>query len=266
MSDQLKALRSRYEQLQSDNKDLENRIRTNEKKAKEEQGKLQAERNELIQQMTKVQNKETQYRHDLRNRDMQIAKLQEAVKQRVHAQNATAKIGEQHGSFYVSTVPNPDIKFSKISGDQDFHLMISKDQEQNYNRVCEENNSLRDCLRLLQREMLEVVCLKNDVFTQRFKAEHGRDIDNTDKMTAKIESIREELFNMSFEETGKDLIQKFRQNFQRLRDFMGSVDKEIAQMAVFNQRDEPADGEDKNSSSVQQLRLILKNYEALTES
>ena len=137
---------------------------------------------------------------------MQITKLQEIVRQRVHGQAQSAKIGEQHGTFYVSTLPNPDIKFSKISGDQDFHLMVSKDQEQNYGRVCEENNSLRDCLRQLQREMLEVVCLKNDIFTQRFKAENGKDLENEEKMTAKIELIRDELFNMSFEDTGKDLI------------------------------------------------------------
>ena len=56
--------------------------------------------------------------------------------------------------------------------------MISKDQEDVYRRVTEENNDLRDCLRLLQREMVEVVCLKNDVFTQRFKAEHGKDLED----------------------------------------------------------------------------------------
>jgi len=43
--------------------------------------------------------------------------------------------------------------------------MISKDQEEVYKKVSEENNDLRECLKLLQREMFEVVCLKNDVFT-----------------------------------------------------------------------------------------------------
>ena len=48
-----------------------------------------------------------------------------------------------------------------------------------------------------------------------------------------------------------------------------AVDKEIAQMAVFNQRNETTDNQfddSKTGSSVQQLRMILKNYEALTES
>jgi len=112
--------------------------------------------------------------------------------------------------------------------------MISKDQEETYRKVCEENNDLRDCLRMLQREMFDVVCLKNDVFTQRFKAEHGKELANEEKMNANIESIREELFNLGFEESGKDTIAKFKLNFKRLREFMITVDREIASMAIFN--------------------------------
>ena len=42
---------------------------------------------------------------------------------------------------------------------------------------------------------------------------------------------------MSFEENGRELIQKFKMNFQRLKEFMQAVDKEITQMAVFNQNE-----------------------------
>ena len=104
-------------------------MRTQDKKAKEEYAKLQTERNELIQQLTKIQNKETQYRHDIRNRDMQIAKLQETVKTRVFGtqKNPATNLGSQQTEFYVPVLENTEFKFSKISGDSDFHLMISKD-------------------------------------------------------------------------------------------------------------------------------------------
>jgi hypothetical protein len=54
--------------------------------------------------------------------------------------------------------------------------------------------------------MFDIVCLKNDIFTQRFRAENGKDLENDDKLNAKIEQIRDELFNMSFEQTGKELV------------------------------------------------------------
>ena len=125
LTEQLKTQQLRYEQLQGDQKDLQNRMQTQEKKNKEEYAKIQTERNELIQQITKVQNKETQYRHDLRNKEMQIAKLQDTLKTKLHGTNQ--KIGAQQCDFYVPAQPNQDFKLSKISGDSDFHLMISKD-------------------------------------------------------------------------------------------------------------------------------------------
>lgn len=134
--------------------------------------------------------------------------------------------------------PNMDFKFSKISGDHDFHLMISKEQEQVYSRMRDENQDLRDCLRLLQKEVMEIVNLKQDMFTKRFKAEFGASKETPpetqEALAHQIENIRDELFNVSFDENGRELIQKFRLNFQRLKEFMLSIDKEIASMSVFN--------------------------------
>ena len=47
-----------------------------------------------------------------------------------------------------------------------------------------------------------------------------------------------DLFNASFEETGKELVQKFKFNFQRLREFMEAVDKEIGSMTLFNKKED----------------------------
>lgn len=170
--------------------------------------------------------------------------------------NQATKPGAQQSDFYVPVQPNADLKFSKISGDQDFHLMISKDQEEAYRRISDENNDLRDCLRLLQREMTEIVCLKNDMFTQRFKAEHGRDLESEEKITAKIEAIRDELFNLNFEETGRELIQKFKVNFQRLREFMSDIDRETSQLAVFNQRDPLDEGQENDGALINNVSSV----------
>lgn len=46
------------------------------------------------------------------------------------------------------TVNNPSFKFSKINGESDFHLMISKDQEDLYHKMANENADLKDALKL----------------------------------------------------------------------------------------------------------------------
>ena len=85
--------------------------------------------------------------------------------------------------------------------------------------------------------MLDVVSLKQDIFTKRFKAEYGahkEPAESEEALKHQLELIRDDLFNSSFEETGKELIAKFKFNFQRLREFMDAVDKEISSMSLFN--------------------------------
>jgi hypothetical protein len=96
-------------------------------------------------------------------------------------------------------------------------MLIAKDQEEVYRRMSEENSELKDCLRVLQREMMDVVCLKQDMFTQRVKAEYGAgkevQMETEESLRNKIQLVRDELFNQGFEESGQDIIAKFKLNF-----------------------------------------------------
>ena len=38
--------------------------------------------------------------------------------------------------------------------------------------VIKENNDLKDCMKLLQKEMFDIVKLKSDIYLRRFKAEN----------------------------------------------------------------------------------------------
>jgi len=106
----------------------------------------------------------------------------------------------------------------------------------------DENQDLRECLRLLQKEIMDIVSFKQDMFSKRFKAEYGSArepaTETQEALAHKVELIRDELFNVNFEENGRELVQKFRLNFQRLKEFMQTVDKEISSLAIFNQRDD----------------------------
>ena len=78
------------------------------------------------------------------------------------------------------------------------------------------------------------------------------------------------MFNTAFDENGKDLIQKFKANFSRLKDFMQTLDKEIGSLQLFNAdrcSNDVDETRDKYSdiTSVQQLKHLLRNYEALVE-
>jgi hypothetical protein len=53
----------------------------------------------------------------------------------------------------------------------DFHLMVSKNQDEIVRRICEENNELKECLKALQKEMFDIVDLKSAIYRNRFEAE-----------------------------------------------------------------------------------------------
>ena len=152
-------------------------------------------------------------------------------------------------------------------------LMISKSQEEIYKQQSQEINDLKDCLKMLQREMFDIVKLKSDIYMKRFKAEN---FDPNDKQAFsseeiiknEISSIKENLFNLNFEETGKEIIQKFKINFKKLKDFMENVDKGIAQLSVFNTKGQGdmINDDEHQMTSVLQLRELIRNYEGIVES
>jgi len=63
--------------------------------------------------------------------------------------------------------------------------------------------------------MFDIVKLKSDIYMKRFKAENFKADDLINQQSSEaiirheIEKIRESLFNMPFEETGRDIINKF---------------------------------------------------------
>lgn len=71
---------------------------------------------------------------------------------------------------------------------------------------------------------------------KRYKAEYGESIETEteEKLKHDIEKIRDEMFNLPFEESAKEIVTKFQSNFLKLKDFMTKVDKEIANLGVFN--------------------------------
>ena len=78
--------------------------------------------------------------HELRQKDVQITKLQETMKTKLFGDKKANGQGIGATAEFGSLVrANPDFKFSRISGDHDFHLMISKEQEQVYGRMRDEN-------------------------------------------------------------------------------------------------------------------------------
>ena len=239
-----------------------------------------SEREDLIKAMTKIEHKETHYKHEIRSREQQISKLNEQLKAKLVEKSGGKENSKpsQHTDGMITNskiIPSNEVTFTKLSAESDMHLMISKSQEESYKRVSLENQELKECLKSLQREMFDIVKLKSDIYIKRFKAENYRADDamcNTSSeeiLKHEIEKIRDNIFNLPFEETGRDIIHKFKMNFQKLKTFMEKIDNGINSMHVFNENatvSTSAASDDKGMTSVNQLKELLRNYEGIVES
>ena len=90
--------------------------------------------------------------------------------------------------------------------------MISKSNEEIVKRLQDEVQGLGDCLKQLQREMFDIVKLKSDIYQKRFKAENFKadgTVTSEDILRHEIEQIKESLFHVNFEESGREIIHKF---------------------------------------------------------
>ena len=119
--------------------------------------------------------------------------------------------------------------------------MITHSQEKREADLSNQNNDLRECLKKLQKELFDIVDLKTSIYINRGKAERGADFDCEEALRSDIERIREELFDLPFQEVSKQLADKFQANFRRLKSFMERIDKHVSELSVFNEKEENFD-------------------------
>ncbi|CDW81629.1 UNKNOWN [Stylonychia lemnae] len=256
--DQNNRLKQKIEQLQSELKDAKIQIQNQDQKFRQEKDKFALERENMLKDNQRLLNKQTAFQHELNI-------WQKANKVQINGQMENKE---------NAPLPNNEIKFSRIGGDSDFNLMIAKNQEEIQRKLCDENAQLKECLKQLQRELFDIVDIKTEIYLKRYRSEfpqssNGPDYDNEEVIRNEIERIREELFNLPFQESGQEIIAKFQNNFTKLKDFMEKIDKEVAQLSVFNEKNDTSydDVTSKFSgiTSIQQLKLLLRNYDALVE-
>jgi hypothetical protein len=117
--------------------------------------------------------------------------------------------------------------------------MMLKSQEGIMSKLTKENENLKTGFRELQKEMFEIIDLKSDIYSKRFKAEYGRELESEDQIRTEIEKIKDDLFSCQFDkDTSAFIVNKFKGNLKKLKEFIQRVDKDISTLLNFNQQEE----------------------------
>jgi hypothetical protein len=101
------------------------------------------------------------------------------------------------------------ITYSK-DPDAEFLQLISKTSQEKIKNLEFENQEIRECLRMLQKEMLQIVEIKQSNFKKRFEILYHKEPELADlNLKQVIKPIEEDKFNVSFAKEGKVIMNQF---------------------------------------------------------
>jgi len=161
---------------------------------------------------------------------------------------------------------NGPLVYVNKSGENEFTYLVTKANQEVQNSLKTENEDLRECIKMLQDELLEIVKVKIEHCKTRHNTEYKRNLEQ-DFNDHEIEPMNKDLINMPFEESGNRILTHFQENIRKLSDFLSRVDKNISPNFNEEEQDElDPEGEFSNIRSVSHLKHLLKNYKSLVEA
>ena len=90
---QLTKTKTRVEKFQKEINDLKIEMKNSESKFKQEMQAITKDRDELAKHINKVEHKEIQYKHEIKNRELQVSKLQEQLKAKLFDKKGKENVG-----------------------------------------------------------------------------------------------------------------------------------------------------------------------------
>jgi hypothetical protein len=217
---------------------------------------------ELRKANLKLKHQVAQYQHEHKKMEQQNEKLKDQIKKKIFDKDMNVKNTiEMTKPIYM----NGPLIYVNKSGENEFTYLVTKANQEVQNSLKSENSDLKECIKMLQNELLEIVQVKTEHFGKRYNTEYQKNLDKA--MTEHdIQPLNTDLVNMPFEHSGKTILTQFQENIRRLRDFLTRVDKDMKDVFEEEGEDYGEGGEFANFRTVSQLRHLLKNYKALTEA
>lgn len=80
--------------------------------------------------------------------------------------------------------------------------------------------------------MFDIIKLKSDIYKQRLKVENSEVATTQEMLGHQLEKIKEGIIDLPFEERGQDIIGKFNNNFEKLKQYIESMDENMNDLAI----------------------------------
>ncbi|CAI2370133.1 unnamed protein product [Moneuplotes crassus] len=266
MHEENERLLSRNEALTSRNKQLTNQLQQANDNRKQESREYGDQVESLRKANLKLSHQVTQQQHDIKKIEQQNNKLKDRIKQKIFDKDMNVKNTiDMTKPIYM----NGPLVYVNKSGENEFTYLVTKANQEVQSSLKTENEDLRDCIKMLQDELLEIIKVKTENYQKRFNTEFKQNLEE-EFARHDIEPVNKDLVNMPYEESGKKIILQFQENIRKLRDFLGTMDRDMAARFAeednYDEDDTTLGREFANIRSVSQLKHLLANYKDLVEA
>lgn len=216
-------LQEKNDQLQNKLKNLTNQLKQTEDNWKRDKEITSTDVEDFRKNNLKLKHKVTQLNHDLKKMEQQNTKLKEKINKKIFDKDMNIRNTiEMTKPIYM----NGPLVYMNKSGENEFTYLVTKANHELQNSLKTENSDLKECIKMLQEELLEIVKVKVSHVNKRYNTEFRGDMDQTFTRND-IEPINMDLVNMPFDQTGRLIITKFQENIRKLGDFLTRVDKDV---------------------------------------
>ena len=232
-------------ELTNINNFMKNKIFKEEKSFKEDIEKLKSEKEDLIRQLSKTQTKETKWKYEIKKKEIELSDIKNKLRKYMNDKdiisnsistninnnntgNVNMKINQTLNNINYATpskevlisfenlIKNSNTVLLNVNHLKEFYNLLFQAFNEKINYITNENNDLRECYKIILREINKYMDFKK-LLLQKL----SKDALNNNKITKNNENINnkinEGLLNMDFNESREQILNNFNEILNSFR-------------------------------------------------
>ena len=226
-------------ELTNINNFMKNKIFKEEKSFKEDIEKLKGEKEDLIRQLSKTQTKETKWKYEIKKKEIELSDIKNKLRKYMNDKdlisnsmstngiNVNMKINQTLNNINYATpskevlisfenlIKNSNTVLLNVNHLKEFYNLLFQAFNEKINYITNENNDLRECYKIILREINKYMDFKKLLLQKLSKdALTTNKINKNENINNKI---NEGLLNMDFNESREQVLNNFNEILNSFR-------------------------------------------------
>jgi DNA repair exonuclease SbcCD ATPase subunit len=218
---------------------MKNKIFKEEKSFKEDIDKLKSEKEDLVRQLSKTQTKETKWKYEIKKKEIELNDIKNKLRKYMNDKdiisnsmstngtNVNMKINQTLNNINYATpskevlisfenlIKNSNTVLMNVNHLKEFYNLLFQAFNEKINYITNENNDLRECYKIILREINKYMDFKKLLLQKLSKdALTNNKINKNENVNNKV---NEGLLNMDFNESREQILNNFNEILNSFR-------------------------------------------------